>query len=54
MYTLAVVNVVIWGLAIVGMVFLIQDAPAAKKLFPLLGGGMAVGIALLSATSKAR
>jgi hypothetical protein len=54
MYTLAMVNVGIWAIAIVAMVFLMQDAPGAKKLFPILAGGTAVGVALISAISKAR
>ena len=54
MYTLAMVNVSIWAIAIVGMVFLMQDAPHAKGLFPILAGGTAVGVALISVISKAK
>lgn len=49
---LAMVNVVIWAIAIIAMVFLIQDTPSAKGLFPILGGGVAVGISLISTISK--
>ena len=52
MYQLALANVVIWMLTIVAMVFLMQHSPSAKMLFPILGGGTAVGVALLSAISK--
>ena len=50
--TLAKVNLGIWAIAMIAMVFLIQDAPSAKRLFPILGGGIAVGILLISAVSK--
>ena len=53
MYTLAMVNVGIWAISMIAMVFLIQHSPSAKSLFPILGGGTAVGIALISAISKA-
>ena len=33
------------------MVFLMQDYPGAKGLFPILGGGIAVGISLISTIS---
>lgn len=36
------------------MVFLMQDAPSAKKLFPILAGGTAVGVALISVISQAK
>jgi uncharacterized membrane protein YpjA len=51
-YALAMVNVGIWAIAMIAMVFLIQDSPAAKGLFPILGGGVAVAILLLSTISK--
>ena len=51
-YILAMVNVAIWAIAMIAMVFLIQDSPAAKGLFPILGGGVAVGILLLSTISR--
>jgi len=51
-HTLAMVNVVIWALAIIAMVFLMQDAPMVKKLFPILGGGVAVGVALIGAVAR--
>jgi len=51
-YILAMVNVIIWALAIIAMVFLMQDAPMVKKLFPILGGGSAVGVSLLGTISK--
>ena len=49
---LAMVNVVIWAIAIIAMVILGQDSPATKKLFPILAGGVAVGISLISTISN--
>ncbi len=48
------VNVGIWGISIIAMVFLMQRCPSAKGFFPILGGGTAVGVALISAVSKLR
>ncbi len=54
LYQLAMANVVIWAIAMIAMVFLIQDAPVVKKIYPILGGGIAVGVALISKISKAK
>ena len=51
-YILAMVNVGIWAIAMIAMVFLMQDAPSAKGLFPILGGGAAVGILLIARISR--
>ena len=47
-YILSMINVGIWAIAIIAMLFLTQDAPIIKRIFPILGGGTAVGIALIS------
>lgn len=52
MYILAMVNVGIWAISIIGMVFLMEHSPNVKMLFPILGGGIAVGVALISTISK--
>jgi hypothetical protein len=52
MYILAMINVGIWAISVIGMVFLIQDAPNVKMLFPILGGGISVGVVLISTISK--
>jgi hypothetical protein len=52
MYILAMINVGIWAVSVIGMVFLIQDAPNVKMLFPILGGGISVGVVLISTISK--
>ena len=49
---LAMVNVAIWAISMIALVFVIQHSPAAKGIFPILGGGTAVGICLLSVSSK--
>lgn len=53
-HELTMANVVIWAIAMIAMVFLIQDAPVVKKIYPILGGGTAVGVALISKISKAK
>ena len=52
MYMLALVNVGIWAISIIAMVFLMQHSPNVKMLFPVLGGGVAIGVALISTISK--
>jgi hypothetical protein len=51
---LGMVNVGIWAISIVSLVFLMQRAPSAKGMFPILGGGAAIGVALLSALPRSR
>ena len=54
LYTLGMVNVGIWAIAIIALVFVIQRAPSAKGLFVILAGGVAVSVSLLAALGKAR
>ena len=51
---LAYVNVGIWAITMIAMVFVMQHSPAVKKLYPILAGGAAVGIALITALVKLR
>ena len=51
-YILAMVNVGIWAIALIALVFLMQDFPGVKRMYPILGGGVAVGIALIGTISK--
>ncbi len=46
------VNTGIWALATIALVFVINDYPGAKGMYPILGGGMAVSIALITATKR--
>jgi hypothetical protein len=54
MYILALVNVGIWAIAIIAMVFLMQHSPIIKRIFPILAGGTAVGVALISSIAKSK
>jgi hypothetical protein len=48
------VNTGIWALAMIALVFGINDYPGAEGKYPILGGGMAVSITLITATKKIR
>ena len=54
LWILAMVNTGIWAISIIALVFVMQHSPGVKRLFPILGGGSAVAIALLSALLKSR
>lgn len=54
LYVLGLVNVGIWALAMVALVFVMQRAPSARGLFVIMASGMGASIALLSALGKAR
>ncbi len=54
LWILAMVNSGIWAISIIALVFVMQHSPGAKGLFPILAGGSAVAIALLSALRKSR
>ena len=54
LWMLANVNVGIWAISIIALVFVMQHSPAAKKMFPILAGGVAVGVSLISASAKLR
>ena len=45
---IANINVAIWAISIIAMVFLMQNSPNVKMLYPILGGGTVVGIILIS------
>lgn len=49
---LALVNSSIWALAIIALVFVIEDAPQVKGMFPILAGGIAVATALITSINK--
>ena len=51
---LAMVNVAVWAISLIALVFVMQHSPAAKGMFPILGGGAAIGISLISVASKSR
>ena len=53
LYILAMVNVAIWAISLIAMVFLAKHAPIVKKLYPILAGGAGVGISIIATISKA-
>ncbi len=52
LYILAMVNVIIWAIAIIGMVIIMENQTSVKNLFPILASGVGVGIAMISAIAK--
>ena len=46
--SLVAVNLMIWMISIIALVFVIQDYPGAKGLAPILLGGCGTGVAILS------
>ncbi|MFC1682812.1 hypothetical protein ACFL0G_01210 [Candidatus Zixiibacteriota bacterium] len=54
LWVLAMVNVGIWAISMIALIFVMQRSPAAKGLFPILAGGSAVGILLISVSAKLR
>ena len=54
LWKLAMVNSGIWAISIIALVFVMQHSSGVKGLFPILAGGTAVAIALLSALLKFR
>ena len=54
LWILAMVNSSIWALSIIALVFVMQNSPGAKAMFPILAGGIAVASALISTVTKLR
>ncbi len=54
LWVLANVNVGIWAIAMIAMVFVMQHSPSVKRMFPILAGGVAVGVSLIAASAKLR
>jgi len=52
--TIAMVNALIWAISIIALIFVMQRSPAAKGLFPILAGGVAVSGLLVSLVWKHR
>lgn len=53
-WILAMVNVGIWAISLISMVFLMRHCPGVRKLYPILAGGTVVGIVLFSMLLKSR
>lgn len=52
LYTLATVNAGIWAIAMIALIVLLENNGNTRGLYPILGGGMAVAIALISSVSN--
>lgn len=51
---LATVNALIWIIAMIAMILLMQDSHAVKKLAPILMAGTGAGVAVLSAIPRSK
>jgi len=54
LWILALVNVLLWAVAIVTNVFVLQECPAARGMYVVLAGGSVIGIILFSTLLKKR
>ena len=54
LYTVALVNVGIWAIALIALVLLLQKGGNLKGMFVILAGGTAVGIQLIAMVSRVR
>jgi hypothetical protein len=52
LYTLAMVNVGIWAVALVALAILLQGNGNLKGMFVILAGGVAVGIQMIALVSR--
>lgn len=54
LYTIAMVNVAIWAMAMIALVILLEKGGNLKGMFVILAGGSGVGIQIVSLLSKLR
>ena len=54
LYTLAMVNVGIWTIAMIALVAMLQNGGNLKGMFVILAGGAGIGIQMISLLSKLR
>ena len=47
-------NAIVWVCSIIALIFIMQNSSPEKGLFPILAGGLAVAIMLVSITQKQR
>lgn len=52
LYTLAMVNVVIWAIGLIALVVVLERGINPKGMYVVLAGGAAVGIQLIAAVAK--
>lgn len=54
MYLLAMVNVAIWAVAMIALVFVVDDYPGVRGMYPILAGGTTVGISLIVTIGRSK
>lgn len=52
--TLALANGLVWALSIIALIVVLEKSSSPKGMFVLLAGGLALGVGLLSAVTKAQ
>ena len=52
LHTLPMINTGIWAIAMVALIFLLEGNGNTRGLYPILAGGMAVGISLIASVAK--
>ena len=52
LYILAMVNVGIWAIGLIALVFMLQKGGSIKGMYVILAGGSAVGIQIIASISK--
>jgi len=52
LYTLAMVNVGIWAIGLIALVFIMQKGGSIKGMFVIMAGGTAVGIQIIALIAK--
>lgn len=53
-YTIAMVNVIFWAVALIALTILLQKGGNLRGLFVILAGGIGIGIQLVASISKRR
>jgi len=54
MYILSMVNIGIWAIGLIAMVYILENGESVKGMYVILAGGTAVGIQIISMVSKLR
>lgn len=54
LYSLTWVNLAIWTVALIALIFVVDRCPGAKGMFVILAGGTGIGISLLSLVHRHR
>jgi uncharacterized membrane protein YpjA len=52
LYTIAMVNVGIWAIGLIALVFILQKGVSVKGMYVILAGGIVVGIQIIALISK--